>query len=79
MFAEAKTFKQLAGRIHILYIILYFLALSPAIYGFLFFMLGGVQDMFVLMACITLIGYLLIRPRPVFIEELLEPFDFDAL
>jgi hypothetical protein len=79
MFGQTKSFKQLSGRILTLYIILYFLALSPAIYGFLFFMMGGVRDMFVLMACLTLIGYLLARPRPAFIEELLEPFDFDDL
>jgi hypothetical protein len=79
MFAETRFFKQLSGRIQILYIILYFLALSPVIYGFLFFMMGGVRDMFVLMACITLIGYLLVRPRPAFIEGLLEPFDFNDL
>lgn len=79
MFGQTRSFRQLAGRIKILYIILYFLALSPAIYGFLFFMMGGVQDMFVLMACVTLIGYLLARPRAAFIEGLLEPFDFDDL
>jgi len=79
MFGQTESFKKLSGRILTLYIILYFLALSPAIYGFLFFMMGGVRDMFVLMACLTLIGYLLARPRPAFIEELLEPFDFDDL
>jgi len=78
-FSPAGSFPRFATQVMILYIILYVVALSPAVYGFLFFMLGGTQDMFVLMCCLTLIGYMLIRPRPEFIARLVEPFDFDQL
>ena len=71
-----STFKMLKGRIMTLYLILFFVALSPAIYGFLFYLLSGLQDMFTLMACLTLLGYLMVRPRPEFIEKLVEPFEF---
>jgi hypothetical protein len=76
---QAKRYKYLVGRIMTFYIILYFVALSPAIYGFMFYMLSGLQDMFTLMACLTLIGYLMVRPRPDFIARLVEPFDFDQV
>lgn len=77
--SQAKRYKDLIGRIMAFYIILYFVALSPAIYGFMFYMLSGLQDMFTLMACLTLIGYLMVRPRPDFIARLVEPFDFDQV
>lgn len=76
---QAKRYGELVGRIMTFYIILYFVALSPAIYGFMFYMLSGLQDMFTLMACLTLIGYLMVRPRPDFIARLVEPFDFDQV
>jgi hypothetical protein len=74
-----RSFKILKGRIMTLYLILFFVALSPAIYGFLFFLLSGLQDMFTLMACLTLLGYLMVRPRPEFIEKLVEPFEFEQV
>jgi hypothetical protein len=77
--SQAKRYKELVGRIMTFYIILYFVALSPAIYGFMFYLLSGLQDMFTLMACLTLIGYLMVRPRPDFIARLVEPFDFDQV
>jgi hypothetical protein len=77
--SQAKRYKELVGRIMTFYIILYFVAFSPAIYGFMFYLLSGLQDMFTLMACLTLIGYLMVRPRPDFIARLVEPFDFDQV
>jgi len=77
--SQSKKPGELFGRITTFYVILYFVALSPAIYGFLFYILSGLQDMFMLLACLTLIGYLMVRPRPEFIEHLLETFDFDQL
>jgi hypothetical protein len=77
--SQAKKFRELTGRIMTFYVILYFVALSPAVYGFLFYILSGLQDMFTLMACLTLIGYLMVRPRPEFIARLVEPFDFDQV
>ena len=74
-----RSFKILKGRIMTLYLILFFVALSPAIYGFLFYLLSGLQDMFTLMACLTLLGYLMVRPRPEFIEKLVEPFEFEQV
>jgi len=74
-----RTFKQFSGQIKVYYLILYFLAFAPSIYGLLYYYLCGDQNMFVLMVCITLIGYLLIRPRPSFIEKMAEPFDFEEI
>jgi hypothetical protein len=79
MFTGARSLKKISSQIKILYITLYFVALGPAIYGFLFFMLGGSMDLFVLMICITLMGYMLIRPKMSFIEKIMEPFEFDDL
>ncbi len=76
---QSRRFKELSGKIMTFYVILYFVALSPAIYGFLFYLLSGLQDMFTLMACLTLIGYLMVRPRPEFITRLIEPFDFEQV
>ncbi len=79
MFAGAKSFQQLRGQLLTLYIILYVVALSPAVYGFLFYILGGQQDLFTLMCCLSLLGYMMIRPRPDFIHKIVEPFDFEDL
>jgi len=79
MFAGAKSYRQLKGQILTLYIILYFIALSPSIYGFLFYILGGNKDLFTLICCLTLLGYMMVRPRPDFIHKLVEPFDFPDL
>lgn len=72
-----RTFMQFAGQIKVYYLILYFLAFAPSIYGLLYYYLCGDQNMFVLMICITLIGYMMIRPKPSFIQKMVEPLEFD--
>ena len=74
--SRAKSYKQLSSQLVVLHIILYFVALSPAIYGFLYYMLGGDQQQFVLMACLTLIGYMMVRPRPQKIADLINGHDY---
>lgn len=77
--ANHRTFKKFAAQINIYFLILFNVAFAPAIYGFLYYYLGGTQDLFVLMVCFTVIGYMLIRPKPSFIEKLVEPFEFDEV
>jgi hypothetical protein len=56
-------------QVKILFAILFVLALSPSLYGFLFYILGGDERLFVLMVVCTLIGYMLIRVRPDSLEK----------
>jgi len=43
--------------------ILFSLSLSPAIYGFIYFLLGGMVERFVLFIAITLLCFLLFKPK----------------
>ena len=44
-------------------LILFSLSLSPAIYGFIYFLLGGTVERFVLFIAITLLCFLLFKPK----------------
>ena len=44
-------------------LILFSLSLSPAIYGFVYFLLGGMVERFVLFIAITLFCFLLFKPK----------------
>jgi len=44
-------------------LILFSLSLSPAIYGFVYFLLGGMVERFVLFIAITLLCFLLFKPK----------------
>ena len=44
-------------------LILFSLSLSPAIYGFIYFLLGGMVERFVLFIAITLLCFLLFKPK----------------
>jgi hypothetical protein len=44
-------------------LILFSLGLSPAIYGFIYFLLGGTVERFVLFIAITLLCFLLFKPK----------------
>lgn len=44
-------------------LILFSLSLSPAIYGFIYFLLGGIKERFVLFIGITLLCFLLFKPK----------------
>lgn len=44
-------------------LILFSLSLSPAIYGFIYFLLGGMVERFVLFIAITLFCFLLFKPK----------------
>jgi hypothetical protein len=44
-------------------LILFSLSLSPAIYGFVYFLLGGLEEKFVIFIGITLLCFLLFKPK----------------
>jgi hypothetical protein len=44
-------------------LILFSLSLSPAIYGFVYFLLGGMKERFVIFIGITLLCFLLFKPK----------------
>jgi hypothetical protein len=44
-------------------LILFSLSLSPAIYGFIYFLLGGIKERFVIFIGITLLCFLLFKPK----------------
>ena len=44
-------------------LILFSLSLSPAIYGFIYFLLGGMKERFVIFIGITLLCFLLFKPK----------------
>jgi hypothetical protein len=44
-------------------LILFSLSLSPAIYGFVYFLLGGIEERFVIFIGITLLCFLLFKPK----------------
>lgn len=52
-------------------IAIYVICLAPALYGLLFYLLGGTVEQFVTFIAITLVAYQLLRPRPGLIDELL--------
>jgi hypothetical protein len=56
-------------HLRLLFIILFLIALTPALYGFLYFILGGTEENFMILLAITLIGYMLTRMRPNVLEE----------
>ncbi len=59
------------------FVILYFIALTPSIYGFLFYILGGRENLFVFMLVETLVGYMAIRIRPDALEKAIGNFDLE--
>jgi hypothetical protein len=44
-------------------LILFSLSLSPAIYGFVYFLLGGIKERFVIFLAIPLLCFLLFKPK----------------
>lgn len=64
-------------HIKITFLILFLIALSPAIYGFLYFMLGGAEDIFILILVESLIGYMAIRIRPDALEREIGDFNLE--
>jgi hypothetical protein len=44
-------------------VILFLLSLSPAIYGFIYFLLGGMKERFVIFIGITLLCFVLFKPK----------------
>ena|GEM_PF-2683688 len=64
-------------HLKLLFMILYIVALTPSLYGFLFFILGGSEDIFMIMLAITLVGYMLVRIRPDDLEKAIGDFDLE--
>lgn len=64
-------------QLKIMFIILYLIALTPSVYGFLYFILGGKESFFVLMLVISLIGYMLIKMKPDAMEEALGDIELE--
>jgi hypothetical protein len=70
--------RQVLGRqLKLMFAMLYLVALTPALYGFLYYILGGSERMFVIMLVTTLLGYMVIRVRPDDIEDAIGDFDFE--
>ncbi len=67
----------LARQLRLLFIILYLVAFTPSLYGFLYFILGGTEQLFVTMLAITLVGYMLTRIRPDSLEEVVGELDLE--
>ncbi len=57
-------------------IVIYSLCLTPSIYGFVYFLLGGNLNWFVLFIAITFLGFLLFKPKE---EELKKFFDKESV
>lgn len=72
-----KKREVLARHLKLLFSILYLVSLTPALYGFLYFILGGADEFFVILLAITMIGYMLIRVRPDDLEKALEKVDLE--
>ncbi len=64
-------------HLRLLFMILYIVALTPSLYGFLFFILGGSEDIFMVMLAITLVGYMLVRIRLDDLEKAIGNFDLE--
>lgn len=64
-----KTRDVFYRHLRMLFIILYLIALTPSLYGFLYFILGGTEENFMILLAITLVGYMLTRMRPTSLEE----------
>lgn len=64
-----KNRTVLYRQLKLLFVILYFVALTPSLYGFLYYILGGREEMFVIMLALTLVGYMLTRIRPDDLEK----------
>ncbi|MBU1320682.1 MAG: hypothetical protein KKG33_03055 [candidate division Zixibacteria bacterium] len=51
-------------QLKLMFATLFLVTLTPALYGFLYFVLGGTETLFILLIVATMIGYMLIRVRP---------------
>jgi hypothetical protein len=69
--------ESLHRQLRIMFLILFLVALSPSVYGFLYFIMGGSESIFVLMLASTLLGYMLVRMRPDDLESALEDVDVE--
>jgi len=65
------------GQLRVVFSIMYLIALSPAIYGFLYYMLGGTESLFVIFIVITLVGYMIARVKPRDLERAFGEIDFE--
>lgn len=64
-------------QLKLLFAVLFLIALTPALYGFLYFILGGTETVFVLLVVATMIGYMLIRVRPNDLERSIGSMDLE--
>lgn len=76
-FAAIKKRPTFYKHFKLSFVILYFIALTPSIYGFLFYLLGGQENLFVFMLVETLIGYMAIRIRPDGLEKAIGMYDLE--
>ena len=64
--ANVPTLSQILSR----YTILYMISMSSSVYGFIYYMLGGQFEFFILFALISLLTFRLIRPSAAFYYSL---------
>jgi len=64
------------AQLKVVFSIMYLIALSPAIYGFLYYVLGGSESLFMIFLVLTLGGYMLTRVRPSHLERAFGEIDF---
>jgi len=64
-------------HLKLLFVILFLVALTPSLYGFLFFILGGTEEIFMIMLAMTLVGYMLVRIRPDDLEKAVGECDLE--
>ncbi len=64
--AEVPTLSKIAAQ----YTILYYLSMAASIWGFIYYMLGGTIEYFILFALISLLTFRLIRPSAEFYYSL---------
>ena len=56
-------------------IIIFLLSLAPCIYGFIYLLLGGTMDWFLIFVAITLLCFMFFRPRPGQVRRLISQTD----
>jgi len=61
----------------LLFTVLFLITLTPAVYGFLYYILGGTETVFILLIVATMIGYMLIRVKPNDLEKSIGSLDLE--
>ena len=54
-------------------VVIYSLCLTPSVYGFVYFLLGGSLNWFILFIAITLLGFLLFKPKEEELKKFFKP------